>query len=274
MIFWDALLDSVDARESLVRDFASTHTEHLLPDVALVVAVAARRRRVDREEVREAALPLDRRSRMLRAHLVDSVADWHETHLPRRREAKLFDSSWRNHPPVRNDHLYARSIARALERKDADPPRLIVGGRVPELERLGDLTDAELNLLLRRFGMDRDRGALLSTAVADVASRVADAPNPDDALVQQVLSRAETAVRLNLLSAAKGAVRDYRAHADRWEDDTELRWVSRLPAPGVCPSCVERHNLVMTWAEWQSEGEPGSPNTICNGQCLCELDEV
>lgn len=273
--YWSALLASIDHREAAIREHVDTMTAVLMPRVARVVAVAVRAG-VTHEEVAAAARPLDRMARMVSAHLVDLAGDWHDAHVPLRRAAKGSDADWLSYPPVHDAHLDAWRATRAdgggVLRLDARG--LIVGGRVPDIERVGTMTDAELNLLLKRFGVGRDRGEMLAEAVRRRAARLVAADHPDPALVDRVMDDAERAVRADLRQAAKAAVRGYRNVASGWEDDTVLRWISRLPAGNVCPSCEDRHGRQRTWAQWQREGTPGNANTLCQDECLCELGEV
>jgi len=242
-----------------------------VPRVAKVVAVAARAG-ATRAHVEAATAGLDRMARMARAHLVDVAGDLHDGHEPRRRGARDLDPDWRSYPPVHPGHIVARRAERQVLVVDGP---LLKGGRVPELGRLGKLTDAELNLLLKRFGIGRDRDRLLSQEVARASRRLVGADRPDAALVDRVMDDAERAVRAELRISAKAAVRDYRVTAGGWEPETVLRWEARISStPKPCPSCIDRHGREQTWAEWQAEGEPGNANTLCGEECLCALDAV
>lgn len=277
--YWDALLDDLDAREQAITDHVETMLPVFTPRLARIVAVAARPR-VTEDTLTEAALPLDRVHRMTLAHLVDLAGDWHDTHHARRREARAVDPAWASYPPVRREHIEARRAARLVARQDdASTPivekvsaRLIQGGRVPELARLGTMTDAELNLLLRRFGIAKDRERMLSREVSRATRRLVGADNPDRALVDRVLDDAERAVRRTLRQSTKVAVREYRATAAGWQPDTVLRW--ETSGGKSCPSCEDRHGLTATWAAWQARGEPGSSNLFCGLECNCGLTEV
>lgn len=269
--YWQALLDAADERDALVHGHVSTFAPALVPHVAKVVAVAARPGST-RPEVDEAAVPLARLSRMVRVHLVDAVAVYHDRHMERRRAARGMDPTWRMHPPIRPQDILARRLTREAQ---LDAP-LRQGGRIAGLERIGRMTDAELNLQLRRFGLQRDRGEMLAEAVARASSRLVGADRPDRALVDRVMDSAEAAVSRELRQDAKEAVRDYQRARQGWNGQTVLRWVSRLSTepPKTCPSCIDRHDTEKTLAEWQAEGMPGSPNTLCNGDCLCEMEET
>ncbi|MDD5355945.1 MAG: hypothetical protein PHY56_05385 [Candidatus Omnitrophica bacterium] len=48
-----------------------------------------------------------------------------------------------------------------------------------------------------------------------------------------------------------------------------FRWVAVLV--NTCPDCLERHNQVKTWAEWEEEGLPRSGATVCGQNCKCVL---
>jgi hypothetical protein len=48
-----------------------------------------------------------------------------------------------------------------------------------------------------------------------------------------------------------------------------FRWVAVLV--NTCPDCIERHNQVKPWAEWEEEGLPRSGATVCGQNCKCIL---
>jgi hypothetical protein len=50
---------------------------------------------------------------------------------------------------------------------------------------------------------------------------------------------------------------------------TQYRWVAVLV--NTCPDCLERHNQVKKWAEWEDEGLPRSGATVCGQNCKCVL---
>jgi hypothetical protein len=47
------------------------------------------------------------------------------------------------------------------------------------------------------------------------------------------------------------------------------RWVAVLV--NTCPDCLDRHNQVKKWAEWEEEGLPRSGATVCGQNCHCVL---
>lgn len=59
------------------------------------------------------------------------------------------------------------------------------------------------------------------------------------------------------------------------EEESKYMWV--LEEAGDvkhCSGCLEREGQVMTYAEWEVEGLPGSGVTDCDENCLCHLEEV
>lgn len=50
---------------------------------------------------------------------------------------------------------------------------------------------------------------------------------------------------------------------------TSYRWVAVLV--NTCPDCLDRHNKVMTWDEWEAEGLPRTGQTVCKENCKCVL---
>jgi hypothetical protein len=51
--------------------------------------------------------------------------------------------------------------------------------------------------------------------------------------------------------------------------DTPYRWVAVLI--NTCPDCLDRHNMVKTWPEWELEGLPRTGATVCKENCQCLL---
>ena len=51
------------------------------------------------------------------------------------------------------------------------------------------------------------------------------------------------------------------------------RWVAVTKGTEIktCPDCLERHNKVKTWNEWEEEGLPRSGATVCEFNCRCVL---
>jgi hypothetical protein len=54
-------------------------------------------------------------------------------------------------------------------------------------------------------------------------------------------------------------------------DKGQLAWVT-VGGHRVCPDCEGRTGQQMTFAEWESEGLPGSGWSVCQGYCYCVLD--
>lgn len=50
---------------------------------------------------------------------------------------------------------------------------------------------------------------------------------------------------------------------------TPYRWVAVLI--NTCNDCLDRHNEVKTWGEWELEGLPRTGATICKENCQCLL---
>lgn len=51
--------------------------------------------------------------------------------------------------------------------------------------------------------------------------------------------------------------------------DTKYRWVAILV--NTCPDCLERHNQIKSWPEWEAEGLPRTGQTVCKENCKCVL---
>lgn len=132
------------------------------------------------------------------------------------------------------------------------------------------LTNAELTILLRQYGVSVDREEMLRDAVRRAASRLVGADNPDKALVDKVMATAEAAVRREIQITAKELTRQYTQRELGVQAETLLRWQAVLDK-ATCESCRERHGSKQTQSEWLEFGEPGSSNLVCNGNCRCML---
>ncbi len=148
--------------------------------------------------------------------------------------------------------------------------RLRVGGRVPTPAAIARMTDAEVNLLLRRFGVGQDRVELMTQAVERAAQRLVGAEAPTPALVEKVMASAQAAVRRELQVAAKELTRQYTTREMGVGGETVERWQAVMDK-ATCDDCEARHGDVQTHEEWVADGEPGSRNLQCNGQCRCIL---
>lgn len=62
--------------------------------------------------------------------------------------------------------------------------------------------------------------------------------------------------------------RDNAIFADQGVD-APYRWVAVLI--NTCPDCLERHNRVQSWIEWEKEGLPRTGQTRCRENCKCML---
>lgn len=51
--------------------------------------------------------------------------------------------------------------------------------------------------------------------------------------------------------------------------DIKYRWVAVLI--NTCPDCMDRHNSVKTWGDWEEEGMPRTGQTVCGEHCNCML---
>ncbi len=51
--------------------------------------------------------------------------------------------------------------------------------------------------------------------------------------------------------------------------EKQWRWVAVLV--NTCPDCLERHNQIKHWADWEEEGLPRSGATVCGQNCKCVL---
>lgn len=49
----------------------------------------------------------------------------------------------------------------------------------------------------------------------------------------------------------------------------KYRWVAVLV--NTCPDCLDRHNQIKDWTEWEEEGLPRSGATVCGQNCKCVL---
>lgn len=49
----------------------------------------------------------------------------------------------------------------------------------------------------------------------------------------------------------------------------KYRWVAVLI--NTCPDCLDRHNKVKLWADWEADGLPRTGATVCKENCKCVL---
>ena len=156
----------------------------------------------------------------------------------------------------------------------ADAVRLLQGGRLPSLESLVGKTDAELNLLLRRFGLAEDRAQRLEDAVVRATRQLTSAKHPSQAVVDRAIKQTEAAVRRELMQTSKETLRAYQAQ--RRGAAAVLVWVAVNDGGDdrTCDDCAALHGTIKTAAEWQSYGEPGGDNTVCDGTCRCTLEDA
>ena len=47
--------------------------------------------------------------------------------------------------------------------------------------------------------------------------------------------------------------------------DVSYRWVAVLI--NTCPDCMDRHNEVKTWGQWEEDGMPRTGQTVCGENC-------
>lgn len=156
----------------------------------------------------------------------------------------------------------------------ADEVRLLQGGRLPSLESLASKSDAELNLLLRRFGLDVDRAQKLEDAVVRATRQLTRAKNPSAAVIDRAVRQAESALRRELMQTSKETLRAYQAQ--KRGAGEMLVWVAVNDGGDdrTCADCEALHGTVKTAAQWAEYGEPGGDNTVCDGNCRCTLDEA
>lgn len=284
--FRDALLDSILDRDDLVLGHASA-AEAFRPRVLRAVVVATRSR--DHDEVLESARPLDRGRRLAHLHLLPRLGSHVSTHRTTRRAARELDlEGWELLAPVTKADLKARRALRAAianaarldaprQQRKVEPARARIepggGGSLPSLDQIGEMTDAQIERLLRRFGRRPGREVMLSEAVERELRQLTRARRPDRALVDHATKRAMSAVRRELMLDAKAAVREVSLEAIGATATTRVRWVSVLD-DDVCNSCNWRHGERKTMDEWDEVGLPGSDELVCDGQCRCELEEV
>lgn len=136
------------------------------------------------------------------------------------------------------------------------------------MQSLVGKTDAELNLLLRRFGLATDRGQRLEDAVVRATRQLTRAKTPSPRVIERAIKQAESAVRAELLAMSKETLRAYERAQNA--DAEQLVWVSVLD-DSTCGDCEELHGTVMSAAEWEARGEPGEGNEVCGNNCRCTL---
>lgn len=142
--------------------------------------------------------------------------------------------------------------------------------RIPTPAEISTLSTAELRLLAQRLGVSQAHVDRVTEAVRRATSRLIGANLPSDALVKAVTEATDRAIRRELQAVTRDLIRQAQAREQGVEADSMLRWQS-VQDDRVCEDCEARHGSVQTLAEWEADGLPGSRNTICNGNCRCEL---
>lgn len=112
--------------------------------------------------------------------------------------------------------------------------------------------------------------ARVTEAVRRASMRLVGANLPSATLIEQVRKAASNAIRREMTRITRELIRERQAEAQGLVDESMLRWVS-VQDDRVCDDCEARHGSVQTYADWQADGLPGSLNTVCNGNCRCEL---
>ena len=51
--------------------------------------------------------------------------------------------------------------------------------------------------------------------------------------------------------------------------DVKFRWCAIFV--NTCPNCIDRHNQVKSWEEWEVDGLPRTGATVCRENCHCVL---
>ena len=51
--------------------------------------------------------------------------------------------------------------------------------------------------------------------------------------------------------------------------ETKYRWVAVLV--NTCPDCLDRHNKIRPWTDWEADGLPRTGATVCKENCKCVL---
>jgi len=74
-----------------------------------------------------------------------------------------------------------------------------------------------------------------------------------------------------LKSTAIGSTNRTRdvAYYSAFETTVNYRWSAVLV--NTCPDCMERHNTLKTWDEWELAGLPRTGATVCREHCHCVL---
>lgn len=66
--------------------------------------------------------------------------------------------------------------------------------------------------------------------------------------------------------AQQRAMMEYRKLAKPGE---LYKWIAVSGSP--CPDCILRAGVILSWAQWQERGTPGSGRTVCGFSCKCQL---
>jgi len=145
----------------------------------------------------------------------------------------------------------------------------------------------DLNKEITRNGIDKE----LETLEIVLAAKIGRTALTLEEYVQMRLSQGATLeiIRADLIVDLKEGGRifgefknalqpTFAGSVNRFRDIGELaetgisatyRWVAVLV--NTCPDCIERHNQIKRWEEWEEEGLPRSGATVCGQNCKCIL---
>lgn len=72
-------------------------------------------------------------------------------------------------------------------------------------------------------------------------------------------------------ATTNGTINRTRDNAIFTDFTTEIsyRWVAVMI--NTCPDCLDRHNTVASWVDWESAGLPRTGSTVCRDNCKCVL---
>lgn len=117
----------------------------------------------------------------------------------------------------------------------------------------------DMQVISRNLLFAGQSGATVTKIVAD---NVANTGRETGTYFNAIAADAKSA----LFQAADQAAQDAFAFRDL---QNAMRWVAFFTK--TCPDCIDRHNEVKSYEEWQSDGLPRSGATVCRKHCHCVL---
>lgn len=139
--------------------------------------------------------------------------------------------------------------------------------RLPTLDEMRDLSDAELLKVLSYYGITEPY-AMLQTQSMDYVRRMM--PMASDTEINRAFAELMAKERRQLLGVTRRVSQQWSTlDAMQGNIQQEFIWLAE-DDEATCDSCAPRSGEIDTWLGWKQRGMPGSET--CRGGNLCRCD--